>query len=177
MVLDVLYYVKYSQTFWRNVFSVCSLLFMASTLVLSYADTRSWSSSTLKLEPRFPYVEEAFSTWGWGRGGESKTDIGVFWNVPKSCESISISPFMILVKYGRSLRNFVSLRDSIKLGKKKCKLPCTQKIPKLTFISKLKIFRIITIEHDYAYILNLTCSLIPLIKKKTNSFLSILKPN
>ena len=57
---------------------------------------------------------------------------------------------MIPVKYVRSLRNSVSLCDSIKLEKKKCKLPYTQKIPKLTFISKLKILRIITIEYDYA---------------------------
>ena len=67
------------------------------------------------------FVEEAFSTWGGGGGGESESDTGVFWDVPKSCESISISPFMILVKYVRSLY------DSIKLEKKKCKLPCTQK--------------------------------------------------
>ena len=43
---------------------------------------------------------------------------------------------MIPVIYVRSLRNYVSLRDSIKLGKKKCNNPCTQKIPKLTFITQ-----------------------------------------
>ena len=62
---------------------------MASTLVLSHAYIRSWSSSTLKLDPRFPFVEEAFSTWGGGGGGESETDIEVFWDVSKSCKSIS----------------------------------------------------------------------------------------
>ena len=79
MVPDVLYCMKYSQTFWRDGFYVCSLLFMASTLVLSHVDTRSLSSSTLKLEPRFPFVEEALSTWGGGGGGggESETDTGV----------------------------------------------------------------------------------------------------
>ena len=91
---------------------------MASTLVLSHAATRSLSSSTLKLEPRFPFVEEAFSTWGGGGGGELETDTGVFWDVPINCESISISPFMIPVIYVRSLRNSVSLRDSIKLENK-----------------------------------------------------------
>ena len=50
---------------------------MVSTLVLSHADTRSLSSSILKLEPRFPFVEEAFSTEGGGGGGESETDTGV----------------------------------------------------------------------------------------------------
>ena len=120
---------------------------MASTLVLSHAYIRSWSSSTLKLEPHFSFVEETFSNWG----GESKTDIGVFWDVFKSCESISISPFMIPVQYVTSLHDYMSLRDSIKLEEeKKCKLPYTQKIHKLTFISKLKILRIITIEHGYA---------------------------
>ena len=98
---------------------------MASTLVLSHANTRSWSSSTLKLEPYFPFVEEAFSTWG--RGGESKTNKGVFWDVPKSCESISISPFMIPVKYGRSLHNYLSLRDCIKLEKKNVNFPAHRK--------------------------------------------------
>ena len=78
MVPDVLYYVKYSQTFLRNVFWVCSLLFMVSTLVLSHADTRSLSSSILKLEPRFPFVEEAFSTGGGSGGGESETNTRVF---------------------------------------------------------------------------------------------------
>ena len=101
--------------FWQNVFCVCSLLCMASTLLLSHADTRSWSSSTLKLEPHFPYVKEAFSTWG----RESEIDIGVFWEVPKSCESISISPFMIPVQYVTSLHDYMSLRDFIKLEKKK----------------------------------------------------------
>ena len=53
---------------------------MASTLVLSHAATRSLSSSILKLEPRFLFVEEAFSTGGGGGGGggESETNTGVF---------------------------------------------------------------------------------------------------
>ena len=55
---------------------------MVSTLVLSHAATRSLSSSILKLEPRFPFVEEAFSTGGGGGGGESETDTRVFWDVP-----------------------------------------------------------------------------------------------
>ena len=66
---------------------------MTLTLVLSHADTRSWSSSTLKLQPRFAFLEKAFSTWG----GESENDIGLFWDIPKSDESISISSFMIPV--------------------------------------------------------------------------------
>ena len=92
-ISDVLYCVKYSQNFWRNVLCVCSLLRMASTLVLSHTDTMTWPSSTLKLVPRFPFVEKTFSSWG----GESETDIGLFWDVPKSYESIIISPVMIPV--------------------------------------------------------------------------------
>ena len=51
---------------------------MVSTLVLSHAATRSLSSSILKLEPHFPFVEEAFSTGGGSGGGESETDTRVF---------------------------------------------------------------------------------------------------
>ena len=63
---------------------------MALTLVLSHAASRSLSSSTLKLEPCFPFVEEAFSTWGEGGGGESETDTGVFWDVPINCVNFYI---------------------------------------------------------------------------------------
>ena len=91
---------------------------MASTLVLSHAATRSLSSSILKLEPRFPFVEEAFSTGGGSGGGESETNTGVFWDIPINYKSISISPFMIPVIYVRSLRNSMFLHDSIKLENK-----------------------------------------------------------
>ena len=47
---------------------------MVSTLVLSHAATKSLSSSTVKLEPRFPFVEEAFSTYGGGGDGELETN-------------------------------------------------------------------------------------------------------
>ena len=50
---------------------------MASTLVLSHVATKSLSSSTVKLEPRFPFVEEVFSTCSSG-DGESETNTGVF---------------------------------------------------------------------------------------------------
>ena len=49
---------------------------------------------------------------------------------------------MIPVINVRSLRNSVSLRDSIKLEKYIYKLPCTQKISKLTFISTQQITEI-----------------------------------
>ena len=44
----------------------------------SHAATKSLSSSTVKLEPRFPFVEEAFSTYGGGGDGELETNTGVF---------------------------------------------------------------------------------------------------
>ena len=93
MVPKALCLQKYCQIFSQNVSCFCSLLCTTSTLVLSHANTRRLSSSTLKLLPYFVFLGMTI----WTLGGELETYIGLFWDISTEFESTSISPWMKLV--------------------------------------------------------------------------------